>query len=623
MKINKKYIDEALNDASFPVLAATLVHISGDTSLLEDLPKPKKAILGETQGFLTEDEKKIIKDKAIKLINDFLIDSNHQEIYIPNEDDLHTIMNYVSGDVVPKEYVPMMSQELNLLPLSHKSLSCDENNLRVLVIGCGMSGILTAIKLSEKNISYKIYEKNQDVGGTWNDNSYPGSRVDIANHFYCYSFEENHEWSEYFSQQPELKEYFNNCFIKYGLKDHVNFNTEVIAMDFNEDTATWKVKSSQEDQIVYEEFDLVVSCVGQLNIPKIPNIKNFNKFKGEVFHSSKWPDKDIISNKKVAIVGSGASAFQIVPAIAPDCQELTIFQRSAPWMFPNPDYHRKVSKEKKWLLKNLPYYSRWYRFLLFWPGSDQLLSSLIIDPNWDQHESSINQENEYMRELFTEAMLAQISDHSLIKKVIPNYPPFGKRMLQDNGSWLEALHRDNVILLNEEVNCLHEGGIVSKDQLLEFDIIIFATGFKAQEFFIPIKINGGDGDFHSIYDDSPESYLGITFSNLPNFFAMYGPGTNLAHAGSIIFHSECQIRYICQAIDHLIKNNYSQIKVKQQVVKEYQSRLEEQLSKTVWQHPKVNSWYQNSQGKVVTTSPWRLLEYWNWTNNFNPEDYDF
>ena len=225
MKINKKYIDEALNDASFPVLAAILVHISGDISLLEDLPKPKKAILGETQGFLTEDEKKIIKDKAIKLINDFLIDSNHQEIYIPNEDDLHTIMNYVSGDVVPKEYVPMMSQELNLLPLSHKSLSCDENNLRVLVIGCGMSGILTAIKLSEKNISYKIYEKNQDVGGTWNDNSYPGSRVDIANHFYCYSFEENHEWSEYFSQQPELKEYFNNCFIKYGLKDHVNFNT--------------------------------------------------------------------------------------------------------------------------------------------------------------------------------------------------------------------------------------------------------------------------------------------------------------------------------------------------------------------------------------------------------------
>ena len=134
MKINKKYIDEALNDASFPVLAATLVHISGDTSLLEDLPKPKKAILGETQGFLTENEKKIIKDKAIKLINDFLIDSNHQEIYIPNEDDLHTIMNYVSGDVVPKEYVPMMSQELNLLPLSHKSLSCDENNLPCILL---------------------------------------------------------------------------------------------------------------------------------------------------------------------------------------------------------------------------------------------------------------------------------------------------------------------------------------------------------------------------------------------------------------------------------------------------------------------------------------------------------
>jgi 4-hydroxyacetophenone monooxygenase len=220
-------------------------------------------------------------------------------------------------------------------------------------------------------------------------------------------------------------------------------------------------------------------------------------------------------------------------------------------------------------------------------------------------------------------MLAQISDQSLIDKVIPKYPPFGKRMLQDNGAWLEALHLPNVTLLTEGVECMSAKGIVSSEKEHEFDTVIFATGFKAQDFFDPIDIDGGSGSFKSIYKDSPQSYLGITFSSMPNFFAMYGPGTNLAHAGSIIFNSECQINYICSAIEFMMDNDCKVIKVKPDIEKQYQDRFDEQHSQMVWQHPKVSSWYQNSTGKVVTTSPWRLVEYWNWTNKFNPDEYDF
>jgi 4-hydroxyacetophenone monooxygenase len=370
-------------------------------------------------------------------------------------------------------------------------------------------------------------------------------------------------------------------------------------------------------------INIVLSCVGQLNQPKIPYIKGMDEFQGNMFHSSKWPDDDVIAGKKVAVVGSGASAFQIVPSIAKYCEQLTIFQRSPPWMFPNPKYHEQVDEEKKWLLENLPFYSRWYRFLLFYPGSDQLLDSLFVDPAWKDRSDSINQQNDEMRKLFTSAMLAQISNKSLIDKVIPNYPPFGKRMLQDNGAWLEALHLPNVNLLAEGVEHMNSRGIVGSEKEHEFDTIVFATGFKAQDFFDPINIDCGSGSFKSIYKDSPQSYLGITFSSIPNFFAMYGPGTNLAHAGSIIFNSECQINYICSAIECMLDNDYKVIKVKSEIEKQYQDRFDKRHEKMVWQHANISSWYQNSKGKVVTTSPWRLVEYWNWTNNFNADEYDF
>ncbi|RZO24083.1 MAG: NAD(P)/FAD-dependent oxidoreductase [SAR86 cluster bacterium] len=624
MNISKQTLERALDSASFPVVAALLVHFTGDISILDKLPKPNQAILGETQGFLADKDKQTIKEIALKEINRFFSNSKADDIYIPSYTELNKMMNFIVGEEVSTDYIPMMLSDLNIAthPSKPKFIKAT-SNLEVLIIGAGMSGILAAIKLAEIGVQYKIYEKNNDLGGTWYENQYPGSRVDIANHFYSYSFEENHHWSEHFSRQPELLDYFKNCFHKYDIHKHTYFETQVTDMKFDELTQEWSVDSICHGRENKERIGIVISCVGQLNQPKIPQIRGLEHFQGDMFHSSQWPHFDAISGKKVAVVGSGASAFQIVPSIAKSSKELTIFQRSPPWMFPNPQYHEEVDDRKKWLLENLPFYSRWYRFLLFYPGSDQLLDSLFIDPNWKARSDSINEANDAMRELFTSAMLEQISDQSLVEKVIPDYPPFGKRMLQDNGAWLEALHLPNVTLLSKEVECMSSKGVVSSGKELEFDTIIFATGFKAQNFFYPINIDGGSGSFEKIYRDSPSSYLGITFSSLPNFFAMYGPGTNLAHAGSIIFNSECQINYICSAIEYMLSNNLKVIRVKPEIEKQYQDKFDVRHEKMVWQHPKVSSWYQNSKGKVVTTSPWRLVEYWNWTNNFNQDDYEF
>ena len=624
MNISKQTLESALDSASFPVVAALLVHFTGDISILEKLPRPNQAVLGEIQGFLSEDDKQTIKKIALKEISKFF--SNHEvnDIYVPSNEELNKMMSFIVGENVSPDYIPMMLRDLNITSQDLKLSSVTtKSSLEVLIIGAGMSGILAAIKLAERGIKFKIYEKNINLGGTWFENRYPGARVDIANHFYSYSFEENHQWSEHFSQQPELLDYFKRCFDKYDIQKNTYFETQVTDMKFDDETKMWEVTSIHNKKSNKEVINIVLSCVGQLNQPKIPDIKGMDEFQGNMFHSSKWPDDDVIAGKKVAVVGSGASAFKIVPSIAKHCEQLTIFQRSHPWMFPNPKYHEQVDKEKKWLLESLPFYSRWYRFLLFYPGSDQLLDSLFVDPSWKDRSDSINQQNDEMRKLFTSAMLAQISNKSLIDKVIPNYPPFGKRMLQDNGAWLEALHLPNVTLLAEGVEQMNPRGIIGLEKEHEFDTVVFATGFKAQDFFDPINIDCSSGSFKSIYQDSPVSYLGITFYSIPNFFAMYGPGTNLAHAGSIIFNSECQINYICSAIEHMLNNDYKVIKVKPKIEKQYQDRFDKRHKKMVWQHANVSSWYQNSKGKVVTTSPWRLVEYWNWTNNFNADEYDF
>jgi 4-hydroxyacetophenone monooxygenase len=624
VNISKQTLESALDSASFPVVAALLVHFTGDISILEKLPRPNQAVLGEIQGFLSEDDKQTIKKIALKEISKFF--SNHEvnDIYVPSNEELNKMMSFIVGENVSPDYIPMMLRDLNITSQDLKLSSVTTKpSLEVLIIGAGMSGILAAIKLAERGIKFKIYEKNINLGGTWFENRYPGARVDIANHFYSYSFEENHQWSEHFSQQPELLDYFKRCFDKYDIQKNTYFETQVTDMKFDDETKLWEVTSIHNKKSNKEVINIVLSCVGQLNQPKIPDIEGMDEFQGNMFHSSKWPDDDVIAGKKVAVVGSGASAFQIVPSIAKYCEQLTIFQRSPPWMFPNPKYHEQVDEEKKWLLENLPFYSRWYRFLLFYPGSDQLLDSLFVDPSWKDRSDSINQQNDEMRKLFTSAMLAQISNKSLIDKVIPNYPPFGKRMLQDNGAWLEALHLPNVTLLAEGVEQMNSRGIIGLEKEHEFDTVVFATGFKAQDFFDPINIDCSSGSFKSIYKDSPVSYLGITFSSIPNFFAMYGPGTNLAHAGSIIFNSECQINYICSAIEHMLNNDYKVIKVKPKIEKQYQDRFDKRHKKMVWQHANVSSWYQNSKGKVVTTSPWRLVEYWNWTNNFNADEYDF
>jgi 4-hydroxyacetophenone monooxygenase len=327
----------------------------------------------------------------------------------------------------------------------------------------------------------------------------------------------------------------------------------------------------------------------------------------------------------VAVIGTGASAFQLVPEVAKRASRVIVFQRSPPWMVPNPRYHAHVSEAKKWLLRHAPYYARWYRFLLFWPGSDGLLPSLVVDPEWSHPERSINAANDGMREFFTQYLAQQIGDDpDLLAKVVPKYPPFGKRMLQDNGTWLATLKRDNVELVTESITGITPQGVrCAGGTEHAVDVIVYATGFHANRFLWPMEIVGRSGvTLRELWGEEPRAYLGIAVPQFPNLFCLYGPGTNLAHAGSIIFHSECQVRYVMGCLVALLSNGFSRMDCRQDVHDAYAARFDARHAQLVWSHPGVSNWYKNADGRVLTTSPWRLVDYWSWTRTPELADYD-
>jgi 4-hydroxyacetophenone monooxygenase len=624
------FIAAALEHASVPTLMMSLVHLTGDASLLDGPIRPGATIMGDVDGGMSAADKAAVRAMALDALSAYR-DRGCTLPPPPSPETIRVMMSFMVGQEVPAAYVPMMLEEMALDGHDARDVAWDDvpaearRACRVVIIGAGMSGLLVAIRLEQAGIPYVVIEKNDALGGTWLENSYPGCRVDVANHFYSYSFAPNHDWPEFFSRRDELRDYFERCATEYGVHARIRFRTEVVDARFDERSRRWTVRTCDaEGRDATIEAQVLVSAVGQLNRPKIPSIPGLDGFAGPVFHSARWRHDVSLEGKRVAVIGTGASAFQLVPEVAKQARRLVVFQRSAPWMVPNPRYHARVSEAKKWLLAHVPYYARWYRFLLFWPGSDGLMPSLVVDPEWPHPERAVNAINDGMRAIFTQSMADQIGDDpDLLAKVTPRYPPFGKRMLQDNGSWLAALKRDSVDLVTDAISEITPSGVRTADGTEHaVDVIVLATGFHANRFLWPMEIVGREGvKLRESWGDEPRAYLGITVPGFPNFFCLYGPGTNLAHAGSIIFHSECQVRYVMACLAGLLRSGSTTMECRRDVHDAYNARFDARHATLVWSHPGMSSWYKNTAGRVVTTSPWLLVEYWAWTKTPELGDY--
>ena len=625
-------IADALLDLSIPTLMLSLVHLSGDPGLIRGRIRPAGLFLNEVQGYLSEEDKAEVRSTALEVIRHYR-DQGCPEPEPVSAELLHEMMAWLVCEDVPAEYVPMLLEEMELdgTDARRSGPAADaaaRDAFPVVVIGCGESGLLAGIRLQEAGIPFTIVEKNAGVGGTWWENTYPGARVDVGNHFYCYSFEPSDAWTEYFARQPELQAYFESVMDRHGIRTHVRWETEVLGATWDDEAGTWSVATRAADG---SEATLVaravISAVGQLNRPSIPDIAGQEAFTGPAFHSARWDHTVDLHDKRVAMVGAGASGFQIAPAIAPEVAHLTVFQRTAQWMFPNPNYHEPVGPGVRWALKHLPFYGRWYRFLIFWPACDKGLEAARVDPDYPDPQRAVSDTNDFARQMFTDWIVSQVGDDpDLIAKVVPDYPATGKRTLQDNGSWLQTLTRDNVDLVRVGIDHIEPNGVVTEDgEFHSADVLVYATGFYANRALWPMTIIGRDGaDLRSRWGDRPAAYLGITVPDFPNFFCMYGPGTNLVHGGSLIFHSECQMRYITQCIEALMSSGHRSMEPRRDRYDDWHERSQRELQHYVWSQPSVkHSFFKNQRGEIHGLSPWRLVDYWQWTRQPESDDFVF
>jgi 4-hydroxyacetophenone monooxygenase len=615
-----------LGDLCTPALLCSLVHMTGDLAWVRDHPLPVLPSSADFQGGLTPDDRAAVAAAALPAIAAYR-DAGCEPHELDEAAHLE-LMSYLACRPLEGRIVPTLLEDLQLEGGDCRAVTWRDEipaDVRdaspVVVIGCGQAGILAGIRLQQAGLPFTIVDKNGGPGGTWWENTYPGARVDVGSHQYCYSFEPGHHWSQYYCRQPELRAYFEDVVAKYDLGPHCRFDTAVTAIGWDDDR--WHV-TLDTGEVLDARF--VISAVGSLNIPRLPVIPGKDDFAGPSFHSARWPGDLSIEGKRFALVGAGASGFQIAPSIADDVEQLTIYQRTAQWMFPNPVYRTDVPAGERWALAHLPFYNRWFRFVMGFAGIATGTAPYRIDPDYpDADGMAINEGNALRREQLEGWIRSQLGDrHDVIEKSIPNYPASGKRILQDDGFWLQALRKPNVELVRTGIERIVADGIVTVDGTHRpADVICFATGFHHNDFLASMEVRGRGGvDLREQWGIEPTAYLGITIPNFPNLFCLYGPGTNLAHSASLFFHAEYQVAHAMDAIHAVLAAGATAIEVRPEVHDDYAERLLAEISQLVWAHPSIkHSHYKNPDGKVFTLSPWSIDAYWEMTRHLDPEDY--
>ena len=625
-------IAAALEDVSIPALLCSLVHMTGDPSWIRGAIKPRIASSLDFQSGMPADERAEIRRRALPVIAAYR-DAGCEPPELPRAllDEMMEFLGCrpVDGSLEGMFYEDMQFEGGDTGEITWGAEISDDVKVTspVIVIGCGESGILAGIRLTQAGLPFTILEKNEGPGGTWWENSYPGARVDVGSHQYCYSFEPADHWSEYYCRQPELRAYFADVVNKYGLADRCRFATTVTSLTWDEPAALWRVGIRRRDGVEETlEARFVISAVGALNIPSLPRIEGMESFAGLSFHSTSWPADLDIKGLRFALVGAGASGFQIAPTIADDVESLEIFQRTAQWIIPNANYHSSVPPGDQWALRHLPFYARWFRFIMTFPGIAMGMGQYVVDADFYAEDglavNAINAERGRGLSAWMRSILADRPD--LIEKSTPDYPPMGKRVLQDNGSWLRCLMKPNVEHIRTGIERIVPEGIVTVDGTLHpVDVICYATGFRHSDFLATIELTGRDGNtLKQQWGDEPVAYLGITVNNFPNLFCMYGPGTNLAAGAGLFYHSEFQAHYALDAIHRVLESGARSIEVSEAAYNDYADRYQREISRLVWAHPAIaHSHYKGSQGKVFTLSPWALYDYWQWTRAVDPADY--
>ncbi len=476
-----------------------------------------------------------------------------------------------------------------------------------IIIGAGFAGLCSTIQLKKNGENnFLILERNKHLGGTWYDNHYPGAACDVESHLYSFSFEPNPNWSREFSPQQEILKYMEHCAAKYELQNHFRFGANIVNAIFDEANGIWNIETEKGEKYAAK---VIVSCSGGLSQPSFPDIKGLETFKGKMFHTAIWENDFDLSGKTVAVIGTGASAIQIVPAIVSKVKQLNLYQRTPPWIFPKPD--GEISSLRKWLYNNFPTTQRLHRKRLYWQH-EIMAVGFIKNPGILK----------FFSKLSLRFLKQSITDETLRAKLTPNYVMGCKRVLISN-DYFPALAQKNVEVITEKINCINETGVLTTDgKQQNVDVIILATGFKAAEEVSRFAVKGRNGiDLNEAWRDGAEAYLGTSVAGFPNMFLVVGPNTGLGHS-SMILMIEAQVNLIMEALKALKQSGAKFVDVKKETQQQFNNEIQKKLATTVWQSGGCTSWYQTKNGKNVTLWPGFTFTFMKRTSKFEKEKYE-
>ncbi|MFC4053383.1 flavin-containing monooxygenase [Actinomadura syzygii] len=477
----------------------------------------------------------------------------------------------------------------------------------IVVIGSGFAGLGMAIRLRQSGFhDFVVLEKSQALGGTWHDNTYPGCACDVPSHMYSFSFELNPGWSRMFAPQPEIRAYLERTADKYGVREHIRFGAAVDSMEYDDGARRWKVTLADGTVLTPKA---VVSGIGALHVPSYPDLPGTERFRGAAFHSAEWDHSYDMTGKRVAVVGTGASAIQFVPKLAEQAGSLVVFQRTPPWVQPKPD--QPIPKPVRTVFKHVPGTARAFRGAIYWALEARAVG-FTIDPRLSGVQDAIARRH----------IKAQIDDPELRAKVTPDYTIGCKRILLSN-DYYPALARPNVELVTDAITEVREHSVVTADgREHEVDCIVYGTGFKVTDALTDLRVTGRGGvKLQEIWADGIEAHRGTTIPGMPNFFMLLGPNTGLGHT-SVVFMIEVQIQHVLSCLRLLQESGADTIEPKPAAARRFNDRVQRRLRRAVWNEGGCSSWYLDDEGVNRTLWPGHTFEFWAGSRKAKPAEYE-
>lgn len=627
--VDPAFISRALDQANLNALRLALYQTTGD----EELARMDVGSVPWWGGVfqvsvLSDEDGEEVKAKARTFLASQ--DSAAAEPAPPSDQQLRELIEAFSGGPVSDFMVEMGREELSFdlyprgVEWSREPSDEVKQSYHVTVIGAGIGGVAAGIQLKRLGIPFTIIDENDGIGGTWWKNDYPDARVDIASHHFQYSFMRNYPWKHNFAPASEVQKYIEQAAQDHDLIPHISLNTKLSAAEWDEGRGQWRLTLEGATGAQEKRTSAIISAAGLFNRPNKPDIAGLESFEGPWFHSTEWDHDVDYRGKRVGIVGVGSTGAQIMPRVAQEAAHVSVFQRSPQWVATVDGYKSDVSAETQWLFDTVPYYWNWYCFALFHAMFGDVEGLQNADPDWQAKGGIISERNDNLRAYLTENIRSKLADRpDLIAKLIPDFPPFTKRTVIDNG-WFDALRRDNVDLVTEGIDHITGNAVVTKDGTEHpVDLLVLSAGFKTEDYLWPVRYSGVNGVTleQAWAKDGARSYLGMTMPQFPNLFIVYGPNGQ-ARAGGLFPWIEIWVRYGVHAIVQMVEAGAHVMECRQSVFDDYNAKMDEAMKQCIWDVPGQKSYYLNRFGRTSANMPWKPDQYYHWVKQSDLADFE-